>query len=209
MPVVEQIINFFHTYVTFNNVEHLLEGYRGMGVFLGILLPMLEAFLPILPLIVFVLANAAAYGFFGGFFLSWIGTCLGAIIVFTFCRVVVQKPVRRWIDKRKKLRGMMEWVEKGGFGPVFLVLSIPFTPSALINVLCGLSNMNAKMFYLAVLLGKMVMIAIVTFIGTDWKGIVSHPTRLILVIVLIVILWIAGKIVEKRMNKRHVLEERD
>lgn len=180
-----------------------------MGVFLGILLPMLEAFFPILPLIVFVLANAAAYGFFGGFLLSWVGTCLGSIVVFTFCRVVIRKPVRRWIDKRKKMKSMLEWVERGGFGPVFIVLSIPFTPSSLINVLCGLSNMNIRMFYLAVLLGKMVMIAIVTLIGTDWKAIVSHPAKLILVIALIIILWIAGKLVEKSMNQRHAREERD
>ncbi len=209
MPLVDQIQRFFHTYITFNNVENFLEGYRGMGGFFGVLLPMLEAFFPVLPLVVFVLANAAAYGFYMGFLLSWMGTCLGSIIVFTFCRLIVRKHARRWIDRRKKMKGMLKWLEKGGFGPVFILLSIPFTPSSLINVLCGLSNMNVRQFYFAVLLGKMIMIGIVTFIGTDWRAILSHPARLILVVSLIIVLWFAGKIAEKKMTQRQVMEEGD
>ncbi|TCP29816.1 putative membrane protein YdjX (TVP38/TMEM64 family) [Scopulibacillus darangshiensis] len=207
MDFFESLQHFYHTYVTLKNIEDILHHYRGMGMFLGILLPLLEAFIPILPLILFVVANAAAYGFILGFLLSWIGTCSGSFIVFIFCRKVVQRPLRRWIDKKKKLRSMLMWVERGGFGPVFLVLSIPFTPSSVINVVCGLSNMNARLFYLAVLLGKMVMIGIVTFIGTDWQTLIAKPTRMIIVLVFIVALWIIGKVVEKRMNTVEQVKE--
>lgn len=210
MDFFQQIQHDFNTYVTFDNIENLLQGYRGLGPFLGILLPMLEAFLPFLPLIVFVLANAAAYGFFLGFLLSWAGTCIGSFIVFLFVRWIANKRLKRFLQKSKKIQAMLTWVDRHGFGPVFIVLSIPFTPSSLINVVSGLSNISPRSFFLAVMLGKMVMIGIVTFVGTDWKNIAADPKRIIPIVIGIVVLWLVGRMIEKKINKPepHSVQER-
>ena len=66
-------------------LEHLLEGlqeYKSFGPIPGFLLVVLEAFLPFLPLIVIVLTNAAAFGLWYGFIISWSGSVVGAKIVF-------------------------------------------------------------------------------------------------------------------------------
>ena len=52
------------------NIENLAAQYRALGPVLGILLPFLESFLPFLPLAVFVVANASAFGLWLGFLLS-------------------------------------------------------------------------------------------------------------------------------------------
>ncbi|MFC7391815.1 TVP38/TMEM64 family protein [Scopulibacillus cellulosilyticus] len=211
MNFFESLQHFIDTHITLKNVENILQGYKGTGIFVGIALPMFEAFLPILPLIVFVLANAAAYGFVVGFLLSWVGSCLGAFIVFLFCRKVIRRPVKKWIYKRQKLRSMMHWVEKVGFGPLFIVLSIPFTPSSVINVLAGLSDIHPRSFYLATMLGKMIMIGLVTFIGNDWKGLLTNPIQLIIVLVAVAVLWIIGKTIEKKLNnhKPHLKKRKE
>ena len=49
-------------------------------------LPFLEAFLPFLPLVVFIVANVNAYGFLFGFLLSWVGSVAGAYTVFLVIR---------------------------------------------------------------------------------------------------------------------------
>ena len=98
---------------------------------------------------------------------------------------------------------MLTWIDRHGFGPLFVVFSIPFTPSSLINVVSALSNMSIRSFFLAVLLGKMVMISIVTFIGTDWRNIASDPKRIIPILVGILIFWIIGKAIEKKINNAH------
>lgn len=67
-------------------IQQLLNQYEGLGPLPGILLPFIEALLPFLPLMVFVLANAAAYGLLKGFLYSWIGACVGAILVFLLMR---------------------------------------------------------------------------------------------------------------------------
>ena len=104
MDFIQQIQHDFSAYITFANIEHVLQGYRGLGPLLGVLLPMLEAFLPFLPLIVFVLANAAAYGFFVGFLLSWVGTCAGSFCVFLFIRWIANKRLKGYLQKSKKGR---------------------------------------------------------------------------------------------------------
>lgn len=63
-------------------VQELLADYEKLGPLPGILLPFIEAFLPFLPLFVFVLANGAAYGLFEGFLYSWIGASFGSLGVF-------------------------------------------------------------------------------------------------------------------------------
>ncbi|MFP3490661.1 VTT domain-containing protein, partial [Staphylococcus sp. SIMBA_130] len=80
-------------------------------------------------------------------------------------------------------------IERHGFGMVFLLLCFPFTPSALINVVAGLSNMSIRSFVLAVLLGKMVMISIVSFIGHDVFALIHQPLQMVLILVAIVFLW--------------------
>lgn len=72
--------------IDMDQVQGWLQQYSQLGPIPGILLPFIEAFLPILPLIVLVMGNSAAYGLWWGFFLSWIGVCLGSITVFWIVR---------------------------------------------------------------------------------------------------------------------------
>ena len=203
MKFFHNIEQWIHTNVTLSNVEGLLEGYQGLGIFLGVLLPMLEAVFPPLPLVAFVLANAAAYGFLIGFLLSWTGTVAGSLIVFMFIRWLAHKRLRTFLERSKKIERMLEWVDQRGFGPVFFVSSIPFTPSALINVVAGLSKMNPYSFFLSIMLGKAIMIGIVTFVGADWRAMLANPLRLIPVVIGVVIFWFIGKWLERRMYRKH------
>ncbi|XBO86919.1 VTT domain-containing protein [Bacillus licheniformis] len=107
---------------------------------------------------------------------------------------------------RKKL---MIWVEKRGFGPLFLLLCFPFTPSAAVNVVAGLSRVSLLPFSLAVLCGKFVMIFMVSFVGYDLKALFTQPLRTAAVIIVMLILWYAGKRVEHRLNVRFSQREKD
>ena len=64
--------------LTMENLTELISDYRELGPIPGILLPFFEAFLPFLPLFVFVTANANAFGLWIGFLLSWAGAVSGA-----------------------------------------------------------------------------------------------------------------------------------
>ncbi|PWU67765.1 MULTISPECIES: TVP38/TMEM64 family protein [Gracilibacillus] len=183
-------------------VSFLLRSYESLGPIPGFLLPFLEAFLPFLPLVVFVMTNAAAYGLLEGFLLSWSGASMGAIVVFMIVRRFKDIRLLKWIRKNKQVKKVMNWLEKHGFGPLFLLLCFPFSPSAIINLVAALSGISLYQFALAVLLGKSVMIFTVSYIGDSIVSFAQNPVKTILVAIGIAIIWIFGKYLEKRLQKR-------
>lgn len=188
-------------FITQDNLMELFETYRSLGPFFAITLPLLEAFLPFLPLVVFIVANVNSFGLWMGFFLSWIGACSGAIIVFFIMRKFRNGRFFRRLQDKKSVKRLLTWIERRGFSPLFLILCFPFTPSAAINVVAGLSRVSYWQFILAVLAGKFVMIFIVSYIGQDLRALFTQPIRSIIVASVIFLLWFAGKKVEGHLNK--------
>ncbi|NGY70299.1 TVP38/TMEM64 family protein [Bacillus megaterium] len=80
--------------------------------------------------------------------------------------------------------------------PAVFALLFPFTPSALVNIVAGLSNISRQQFVLAVLLGKMIMIFTISFIGYDIVALVRQPLRTAGIATVVLLLWYAGKRVE-------------
>ncbi|WP_459500694.1 TVP38/TMEM64 family protein [Bacillus sp. C1] len=187
-------------YFSEENMDQLVESYRAFGPLLGIGLPMVEAIIPALPLIVFVMANAVAFGLWLGFLYSWIGSVVGALIVFSVIRRFGRSRFFSFVNKHPKVRKAMGWIERKGFAPIFVLFCFPFTPSALINVVAGLSRISIRQFVLALALGKLVMIFILSYIGYDLTSFIYKPAKTIIVIGVIFILWYVGKKIEVKLE---------
>lgn len=197
-------LEFLRQALTEENIKEFLEQYRALGPLPGIFLPFLEAFLPFLPLFLFVAGNAFVYGLWLGFLYSWVGTSIGTVLVFFVIRKFARHRILRFITKLKKIQQTMHWFERRGFGAVFLIFCFPFTPSSLVTVVAGLSQINAISFMLAAFLGKMMMIFIVSFIGHDFFDLLKDPVQLILVSVLTFILWLGGKYLEVKLKQKTI-----
>lgn len=184
-------------------IQQLLNQYEGLGPLPGILLPFIEALLPFLPLMVFVMTNAAAYGLFKGFLYSWIGASAGAVLVFFLMRKISGI---RWVEKRimsnKQVIRVTNWVERHGFGPLFLLLCFPFSPSAIINIVAGFSRVSTQQFILAVLLGKTVMIFSISYVGSSMMEFAKNPMKTIVILIGIGLFWFLGKFLEGRLQRR-------
>lgn len=181
-------------------IKKLLERYSDLGPLPGILLPFLEALLPILPLVVFVVANASAYGMWAGFLYSWIGVCAGSFLVFMLSRQLGYRygdRIRRRFPKSEKF---FSWVENKGFTPIFLLACFPFSPSALVNIASGLSKIPLHTFMTAMLLGKGVMIFTLSFLGHDLQAMADQPWRIVLTVVLLFLMWLGGRKLEARFT---------
>ncbi|WP_010650060.1 TVP38/TMEM64 family protein [Oceanobacillus massiliensis] len=182
-------------------IQQLLNQYEGLGPLPGIIFPFIEAFLPFLPLIVFVLGNAAAYGLLEGFLFSWLGASSGAIVVFLLIRRLGNTKFLKKVRRNKQVTRVTAWVERHGFGPMFLLLCFPFSPSAIINVVAGLSKVSTQQFILAVLLGKTVMIFSISYVGSSIMEFAQNPVKTIVVGIGIVLFWMLGKYLEQRLKK--------
>ncbi|GAA0454720.1 TVP38/TMEM64 family protein [Alkalibacillus silvisoli] len=183
-------------------IIQLLEFYGSFGPLPGVLLPFIEAFVPILPIIVFILANSIVYGLFWGFLYSWAGSIAGAILVF----ILVRKSERfRWVRRIKYQRHIQKitsFFDRHGFGPLFLLLCFPFSPSALLNVVAAFTKMSIQQVFLAFALGKAVMIFSVSYVGDSIASFAENPVRTIILGVAIGLIWLLGKYIEKRIKRR-------
>jgi uncharacterized membrane protein YdjX (TVP38/TMEM64 family) len=193
-------------WLTLENIMKLINEYRSFGPIPGILLPLFEAFLPFLPLFLFVMANTNAFGLWFGFLFSWIGSVTGALLVFLLIRRFGQRKALRVIKRHPQVQKLMRWVERHGFGPLFILLCFPFTPSAVVNIVAGLSKIGIYQYMLAVMIGKVVMIFTISYVGHDIRSLITSPLKAIVVGIVIVILWFVGKRIEIRMNKKVELE---
>ncbi|WP_186759634.1 TVP38/TMEM64 family protein [Planococcus sp. CPCC 101016] len=189
-------------FFSMENIVELTQSYRAFGPLIGFLLPFIEAFLPFLPLFVFVFANATAYGLWLGFLLSWSGSVIGAYAVFLLIRKYGRARFMNFMTRHEKVQKLIHWVERNGFGPLFLLLCLPFTPSALVNLVAGLSNIRRHYYLLTVMAGKFVMVFTISFVGYDLRALFTQPVRTAIVILVIILLYIIGKILEKRLNKK-------
>ncbi|WP_223700768.1 TVP38/TMEM64 family protein [Sutcliffiella deserti] len=195
-----EIIDSLKEFLTVDNLLEILESYKSFGPLPGFLLVVLEAFLPFLPLIVIVMANAAAFGLWMGFLISWSGAVVGAAIVFL---LVSKLKKYKWVQKqlqKESVRKTLSWIERHGFGPIFFMLCFPFTPSFLINVVAGLSKVTFYQFFLALTAGKMVMIFTISYIGYDIVSFIKAPIKTAIALTIMLVLWYIGKKVELRLQ---------
>lgn len=183
-------------------INQLLKTYESFGPLPGFLLPFIEAFLPFLPLVVFVMTNAAAYGLLEGFLLSWAGASAGSILVFLIVRKLGDKRLFVWIRRNKQVKRVTHWLERHGFGPLFLLMCFPFSPSAIINTVAALSKISIYQFVLAVLLGKTVMIFSIAYVGSSIASFAQNPVKAIVVGISISLFWLIGKFIERLLHRR-------
>ena len=180
-----------HNLLSQENITHWLETYKGWGWWPGIALPFAESLLPVLPLVAIIIANAAAYGIWKGFLLSEIGAVLGSILVYLVARKFGDR-LGDWIKRKfPKSKKMFKKLENKGFMSVFLLSCFPFTPSVLLNMAAGITQMPFFKFVAAVVLGKAVLIGVFSYVGHHLQNLLHRPWMLALVAVG---LWWSGSL---------------
>ncbi|WP_274648848.1 TVP38/TMEM64 family protein [Paenibacillus humicola] len=185
-----------------DHLQRTLRSYSAYGPLPGILFPFAEAFLSFLPLIVFVAANANIYGFWLGSLYSWIGVCSGSIVLFWIARKLGGR-LGGWLQRRfPKTERFFNWIGHKGFTPIFLFACFPFSPSVLMNIVSGLSQVPFRTFALAILLGKAVMISSISLISFNIGDIAQQPWRIVVMIVMVVGMWFGGRKLEARYQTK-------
>lgn len=170
------------------------------GPVLGCLLIILESILPVLPLFVFITLNCVAFGYFFGYILSWICTCLGSALSFLLFRNKVQTWFNKKIRVMKEANRIMKVIEKCKVHQLAMICAVPFTPAFLVNIAGGLSKMSPKRFLVGICIGKLFMVYFWAFIGTNLIQSLTNPIILIRVIVMVAIAYLLSKLVTKKFD---------
>lgn len=162
-----------------------MEGFGPFRFLAGIFIAFIEAFFPPLPLAVLVAVNILGFGFYIGYLLSYLGTCLGTVSVYLLFKKLGSKKITPWLHKQKEYNRFQGWIQGKGILPIIILFSLPFTPSILVSVLAALSEIRKREFTLAVVAGKAIMIFILSLIGYNISDMARNPLKSILVLGLI------------------------
>src|SRR5699024_3395409 len=99
------------------------------------------------------------------------------------------------------------WVQRHGFAPPFVLMCFPFSPSSGLSVVSALSTINIRRFILAVRMGKPVMTCSMAFVGSSIAEFARTPVRTVGVGVCIVLCWLFGKYIERRLQRKTIIRE--
>ena len=138
----------------------------------GVFLIILESIFPMLPLSVFITLNMISFGSFFGFIISWLSTIIGCMLSFTLFRHFFQKKLYRFIKKKEqdKFADTMKAISNINFSNLVMLIAIPFSPSFLINIAGGLSKIKTEKFFLAIMIGKIVIVNLNLQVINNLKG---------------------------------------
>lgn len=178
----------------------LKETFEFIGPIYGVLLPIIESFLPFLPLWIFVMLNFMLFGFFWGFIYAWIGTSIGTLLVYLLLKKFGRKIFIK-IEKRYSFieKGIL-WVDKNGNKSFFVLLCFPFVPTMLVSIIAATSNIKEKDYIASVLLGKFVMLFFVSVVGFNIYSAFKEPLKLIYATILFLLVFILSKILSKKIH---------
>lgn len=181
--------------VFWNDLANRIENF---GLLAPILLAMLESLIPALPLVLIVILNVNIYGLWVGFFTSYLGTMLGATIMFMLYRTISYYGLHEKLHKFKSTDKIIGWVNRQTM-PVIIVLSmLPSTPSSFMNLAFGLAQYSKRKYLISIAIGKIVMIGLFAFFGSVFQAQENQVWIYLGSAVLLVLTYFISKFIHKK-----------
>ena len=183
------IFEFINTIV--GNVMNDLGAFAPV---LACFLIIIESIFSILPLSLFIAINAYYMGYIPCFIISYVLTCVGCYISYSFCSNKLDK------TEHRKLKRFTKQIQKLKLEELSLIIAMPFTPAFLVNIASGLAGIDKKKFIISILIGKISLVLFWEFIGTSLIESINNPVTLIKICLIMLIAFIISKIVSKKLR---------
>lgn len=184
----------------------LAQDYWILTMIVGVFSAFVESFLPILPLIAIVTINAAIFGMGTGLLISWIGSSLGTAALFLIISKYNSSKLFNNLRNKKTYRAI-SWLEKQGFKLFFIIYSCPFVPGCLVTIALAFCKKSISSFLPAMMSGKFVMFLVVSYVGSDIRGFFTHPAKIVIFILLVLLSWKIGNKFNLKLEQNH--DEKD
>lgn len=176
-----------------------LQDHRLIASVVSFFIVILETFVPILPLVAIVGANAFVLGLWLGFLTSWIGSVLGSTVLFLLSSKFSHTKLFEKFSG-KKVDNVTRWIKKQSFTMIFIAYLCPFIPDFLVTISSGISDMKLSNFLPGMVLGKFIMFILISYVGNDIQNFFTEPIKIFLLALLIISFWILGNKINKKIN---------
>jgi len=125
-----------------------------LAVLLSIFINILIAVVGVIPSVFLTAINVTLFGFWGGFYVSFIGEAVGSFVAFLLYR----KGFRKFVDHKSKhaprLQKLLHASPREAFLFVIGLRMMPFVPSGLVTLYASVGTMSFGSFVVASSIGK-------------------------------------------------------
>ena len=137
-----------------------------------------------------------------GTLLSYAATISGSFLVYLLFTFLEEKLVSKFFNRKfvKKIVKGLEKFKNITLSQLVLIITLPFTPSFLVNILAGLARISKEKFITALLIGKVFVVIFWGYIGKSILESFTDIKSIIYIVVALVIAYIISKIVSHKMN---------
>ena len=184
-----------------NTILHnLLESAGIWGGILCCLLIIIEPILPFLPMFIFVTFNLLIFGYVLGFIISYICSVLGCLLFYIVFNKLLSKKAHKFYKDRQKLNSLVKRYKNIKIETLTTIISMPFTPAFMINLLAAVSDMPLKKYMTAEIIAKIFITIFWGFFGFSLIKCLKHPTYLIVVGLMLLGGFLISKLISKKYN---------
>jgi 1-acyl-sn-glycerol-3-phosphate acyltransferase len=182
----------------FSDREAVAASMERSGIWSSLILFVLfvlQVFLAFIPGQALMVACGYLYGFWGGFFLSWLSLVAGGEAAFVLARHYGRSFANKWISQAVLAR----WDKAAndqGIGFYTLALVLPLVPNDAMCYVAGLGKISHRRFSIANLLGRGMACVITSWIGAFGP----HAPMYVWIILIVIAAGITGWFICKKFG---------
>lgn len=190
------ISKYFYVFKGMNRQESILKiraiikSYGKYSALAFIILQIMQVIIFFIPGEIVQIAGGYIFGTFIGSIISIIGITLGSMVTY-YISYFMGRPFVQKIVQKKKLAFIDKALSEGKINHVvFILYLIPGLPKDILGYVCGVSDIDAKDFFMYSTLGRIPCIIISALFGAGIAG--GSRTMLIVISVIMIALTAVG-----------------
>lgn len=159
--------------IGFLQKDELLTLIKSGGIFstfISMLFVAICVFFPVIPFPVLAGVIGGVFGTTQGVIVSMTGAMAGTMGFYFLSRYGFQDYAQSKLMKYPKVQEYEDLLNRNSFVVILTCRLIPIIPAPVINIICGLSNVNWLIFFTASTIGKIPNILILSFAGASFSS---------------------------------------
>ncbi len=153
----------------FEELQAFIASYGAYAAAVSFALMIFQSIAAPLPAFLLAFANAAMFGFWKGFLLTYISSLVAAVLCFYIGRIFGRDAVIKLVS-RTGLSSIEEFFERHGNASVFIARLLPFISFDIVSYAAGLTAMNVWGFLLATAVGELPATLVYCYVGGMLTG---------------------------------------
>jgi uncharacterized membrane protein YdjX (TVP38/TMEM64 family) len=148
----------------------LIKGGGIVSIFISMLFVAICVFFPVIPFPVLAGVIGGVFGTTQGVIVSLTGAMAGTMGFFFLSRYGFRDYAQSKLMNYPKVQDYENFLNRNSFVAILTCRLVPIIPAPVVNIICGLSNVNWLIFFTASTIGKIPNILILSYAGASYSS---------------------------------------